>query len=230
MKKTEARILDTFVRVRQHGLVRAAAFPANSRGHELYAAVDTSLKNMQKQTAAQAMHANAAKGKTAQKRVADKVLRDLMETISRTARSMSREFPGAKEKFRLPSKNDGETWLVFARDFSTEAVSFEEEFVRRSMAPDFIDDLKARILVVEQALDARAQKEAEQVAATAGIAEAAEQGLEAVREFSIIARNVYAGSEVELAAWESASHVERAPQRAEEEEEAPPPQPQPAQG
>ncbi len=39
-------------------------------------------------------------------------------------------------------------------------------------------------------------------------------------------RNIYADNEAELAAWESASHVERAPRRAEEEEEeetAPPP-------
>jgi len=135
-----------------------------------------------------------------------------------------------EEKFRLPYKKDGQTWLAFGRGFVTEAEPLAEEFVSRGMAPDFIDDLKARILVVEQALDARAQKEAEQVAATAGIAEAAEQGLEAVREFSIIARNVYAGSEVELAAWESASHVERAPRRAEEEkEEEPLNQPAPAQ-
>jgi hypothetical protein len=230
MQKSEARILDMFVRVRQHGLVRAAAFPANSRGHELYNAVDTARKNMQSHAATQAMHANAAKGKTAQKRVADKALRDLMETISRTARSTSRLTPEMKEKFRLPSNRDRRTWLAVARAFVMEAEPLSEEFVGRSMAPDFVDDLKARILAVEQAVDGRAQQSGGRVAATAGVTEAAGQGLEAVRELDAIVRNVYAGNEAELAAWESASHLERAARRAEEEEEAPPTQPTPAQG
>ena len=217
-----------FVRVCQHGLVRAAAFPANSRGHELYVAVDTARKNMQNHAATQSMHANAAKGKTAQKRVADKALRDLMETIFRTARSMSRLTPGMEEKFRLPSKKDGQTWLAFARGFVTEAEPLAEEFVSRGMAPDFVDDLRARILAVEEAVVGRAQQAGGRVAATAGVRDAAQQGLEAVRELGAIVRNVFAGNEAELAAWESASRVERAPRRAEEEEEEP--QPAPAQG
>ena len=53
---------------------------------------------------------------------------------------------------------------------------------------------------------------------------------DAVREFSTIVRNVNAGNEAELAAWESASHVERAPRRAKEEEEEPPTEPPTAQG
>ena len=230
MHKGEIRIMEMLVRVRQFMLSRIAAFPAGSPGHDLYVVVDASIKSMERLSADQALHAHAGREKTAQKKIADDALRAIMEAMFRTARSMSKRSPGVEEKFRLPSRKDGQTWLAFARAFATEAEPLAEEFVSRGMPPDFIDDLKARILAVEQALDARAQKEAEQVAATAGIAEAAEQGLEAVREFSIIVRNVYAGSEAELAAWESASHVERSPQRAEEEEEAPPTQPQPAQG
>ena len=230
MKKTEACILDMFIRVHQHGLARAAAFPANSRGHELYNAVDTARKNMQSHAAMQAMYANAAKGKTAQKRVADKALRDLMETISRTARSTSRLTPEMKEKFRLPSNRDRRTWPAAARAFVMETGPLSEEFVGRGMAPDFVDDLKARILAVEQAVDGRAQQSGGRVAATAGVAEAAEQGLEAVRELDAIVRNIYAGNEAEMAAWESVRHVERAPQRAQEEEEEPAVEPAPVQG
>lgn len=226
MQKSEIRILEMLVAVRQYILSRIAAFPVGSPGHDLYVTVDASIKKMERLSAAQAMHAHAVREKTAQKKVADDALRSIMETMSRTARSMSRRFPGIEEKFRLPSKKDGQTWLAFARGFATEAEPLAEEFVSRGMPPDFIDDLKARILAVEQAVDARAQKEAEQVASTAGIGEAAEQGLEAVRELRPIVRNVYASNEAELAAWESASHVERAPRHAEEDE--PPAEPPPA--
>jgi hypothetical protein len=84
-----------------------------------------------------------------------------------------------------------------------------------------VDDLKARILAVEQAVDGRAQQSGGRVAATAAVANAAKQGLADVRELDAIVRNIYAGNEAELAAWESASHVERPAQRAQKEEEVP---------
>jgi hypothetical protein len=221
MHKGEIRILEMLVRVRQYILSRINAFPASSPGHDLYLIVNASIENMERLATDQAMHAHAVREKTALKKIADDALRNIMEAMSRTARAISKRIPGVEEKFRLPSKKDGQTWLAFGRGFATEAEPFAEEFVSRGMAPDFIDDLKARALAVEQALDARAQKEAEQVAATAGIREAAEQGLAAVRELESIVRNIYGDNEAELAAWESASHVERAPRRAEEEEETP---------
>ncbi len=229
MKKSEIRILDMLRRVRQHGQQRAAAFPANSRGHELYVIVGTSVVNMEKFSAEQSMYAHAYSEKSAQKNLADAALHELMESMSRTARSMTRSFPGAKEKFRLPSKRDGETWLTFARGFSTEAVLLDEAFVSRGMAPDFVNDLKARILAVEQAAAGQAEAWAARVASTASLAEAARQGLETVRELDAIVHNIYAGNETELTAWESASRVERAPRRAAEEEEEPPLPPAPAQ-
>jgi hypothetical protein len=228
MKKSEIRILDTLRRVRQHGQQRAVAFPANSRGHELYAVVGTSAGNMERFSAEQAAHAHAYSEKSAQKNVADEALHDLMRSMSRTARSMSRSFPGVAEKFGLPSNKHGETWLAFARGFSTEVLPLADEFIRRGMASDFVDGLKARILAVEQAAAGQAQAWAARVAATAGLAEAARQGLEAVRELDTIVRNIYGGNEAELAAWGSASRVERAPRHAEEEES--PVQPPPAQG
>lgn len=225
MKKSEIRILDMLRRVRQHGQQRAAAFPALSRGHELYAVVGTSAVNMEKFSAEQAAHANAYSEKTAQKNVADEALHDLMRAVNRTARSMSRSLPGVEERFGLPSNKDGETWLAFARSFSTDAVPLADEFVRRGMAPNFVDDLKGRILAVEQAAAGQAQAWAARVEATAGLAEAARQGLEAVRELDTVLRNIYGDNETELTAWKSASRVERAPHHAAEVESPAPPAP-----
>jgi len=97
------------------------------------------------------------------------------------------------------------------------------------MAPELIDDLKARILAVEQATDAQERAESARIKATADLAAAIERGLSDVRELDAIVRNTYAGNAAELAAWESASHVERAPRHADdEEEEAPEPPAAPA--
>ena len=225
MQKSEVRILEMLIRVRQWILSRVAAFPAGSRGHELQQSIDTCIRNMESHSTSQYGHTQAAREKTAQKHAADEALREVVEAISRTARSMSRDMPGMEERFRLPPGKDGQTWLSTARDFAAAAAPSAEEFVRRSMPPDFIDDLKARILAVEKAKKDQAEEWDGRVASTANVREAAEQGLEDVRELDAIVRNVYADNEAELAAWESASHVERAPRRAEEDEPTAPPTP-----
>jgi hypothetical protein len=112
---------------------------------------------------------------------------------------------------------------------AAEAEPLADEFFRRNMAPDFIDDLKARILAVVQADDDQEKAETARIEATANLAAAIQQGLADVRELDAIVRNTFAGNESELAAWESASHLERAPRRAAEEEEEPAAQPALAQ-
>ena len=215
--------------VRLHGLPRAAAFPPNSRGGELYASVNTGIGNIERVSGEQAEHARNFREATKRKDVAEDSLEELMVSMNRTARSMSRTMPGVEEKFRLPPNRDGAMWLAAARAFAAEAVPLADEFVRRNMAPDFIDDLKARILAVNQADDEQEKAESARVKATADLAAVIQQGLADVRELDAIVRNTFAGNEAELAAWESASHVERAPRRADDEEEEPPAQPPPAQ-
>ncbi|MBV8859053.1 MAG: hypothetical protein JOZ02_19130 [Acidobacteria bacterium] len=231
MQKSETRALDMLRSVRLHGQPRAAAFPANSRGGELYVSINTGIGNIERLSGEQAEHERNFREASKRKDGAEDFLEDLMVSINRTARSMSRTTPGAEEKFRLPPNRDGEMWLAAARAFATAAEPLADEFVRRNMAPDLVDDLKARILAVTQADDAQAKAENARIEATADLAAAIRQGLEDVRELDAIVRNTYAGNEAELAAWESASHVERAPRHAGEEEEEPPAPPTPpAQG
>ena len=229
MQKSETRALNMLRSVRLHGQPRAAAFPANSRGGELYASVNTSISNIEKYSGEQAEHERNFREASKRKDVAEDSLRDLMVSMNRTARSMSRTMPGAEEKFRLPPNRDGVMWLAAARAFVAEAEPLADEFVRRNTAPDFIDDLKARILAVVQADDNQEKAESARIGATANLAAAIQQGLADVREMDAIVRNTFAGNEAELAAWASASHVERAPRRAEEEEEETSAQPPPAQ-
>ena len=53
MTRYETRILNMLISVRQWMLTRIAAFPAGSRGHELYLTIDTSIKNMERHSTEQ---------------------------------------------------------------------------------------------------------------------------------------------------------------------------------
>lgn len=229
MQKSETRVLDMLRSVRLHGQPRAAAFPVNSRGGELYVSINTCISNIEMHSGKQAECERSFREASKQKDGAEDSLRELMVSVNRTARSMSRTMPGMEEKFRLPPNRDGVMWLAAARAFAAAAEPLADEFLRRNTAPDFIDDLKARILAVVEADDIQQKAESARIEATANLAAAIQQGRADVRELDAIVRNTYAGNEAELAAWESASHVERAPRRAEDDEEEPPAPPAPAQ-
>lgn len=213
MNNLETRRLEMFLRVRQFGAGRAAAFPANSRGAEVLAVVNASIAELEGHATAQASGTSAAKEGTALKAAAREALREDLEAINRTARAMALTTPGLDDKFRLPRNAGTQAWLTAARAFALDAEPLKAEFVRRGLPADFLEDLAAGIKALEDAIDSRAQNAGARVAATVAIDEAIERGLNAVRELDAIVHNIFRNDAAALAEWTSASHTERQPRR-----------------
>ena len=228
MTNLVARILEMLIRVRQFGLTHESSFPEGSRGRELFDLAGGFIDALEAQSATHEQHARGAKEKTTLKKSAVAELRELMASISRTARGMARNSPGLADKFRMPPERGVQELLTVARSFQTEATPFKDEFIRRGMPPAFIEMLRERIMLLEQTVDEQAQKASARISASVTATDTARSARGAVRELDDIVRNVYAEDAAALAEWESASHIERAPHRA-EEEEASPAQPAPAQ-
>jgi hypothetical protein len=132
-----------------------------------------------------------------------------LEAISRTARVIAFTSPGLEDKFRLPRGIGDQALLNLARTFAADAEPLKAEFIRRGMAPAFIEDLRAEAAEFEAAFNRKAQGRSAHVAASAEIDELIEQGTRTVRELDALFRNTFADEPATLAAWESASHVER---------------------
>lgn len=221
MTTLTARILEMLIRVRQFGLSHPAGFPAGSRGRELLDLVDEYIDTIEELLATYEQHARAAKEKTSVKQAAVAALRKLMTSISRTARSMARNTPGIENKFQMPGGETVQELLAAGRSFLTEAEPLKDEFIRRGLAPNFVDDLRGRIMLLDQTVDQQAQKSAARVAANASLTATARSARQTVRELDATVRNVFAADEATLAEWESASHIERASRRAEVNAPAP---------
>lgn len=131
MKDTLVHLLEMFIDVRQFGLTHAAAFPAGSRGAELFESIRSTIEHMEAQAAVQESRRRAAKEATERKKAAFRTLRDLMKPIARTAAAMAAQTLGLREKFRLPYSAGLQTWLATARAFAAAAAPLQEEFVRR---------------------------------------------------------------------------------------------------
>lgn len=211
MDKAETRVLEMFIRGRVFGTAHAEAFPANSRGGELFVALDTVITELEGHAAAQFSSARASKEGTKLKAVALADLQEELEAISRTARALALIMPGLDTKFRLPRNVGAQAWLVAARSFAEDAVPLKGEFIRRGLPANFLENLNASITELEQAIDRQGKFSGESVAARTAIDGAIERGMQIMRELDAIVRNIFRDNSVTLAEWASARHIERAP-------------------
>ena len=214
MTDAEIRRLEMFIRARQYGRTRDTSFPADSRGRELLTELDATIAELENHTAAQSAGTRAAMQGTTLKASARAGLREDLEAITHTARSMSHAVPGIEEKFRLPRTTGDQAWLAAARAFAAEIVPLKAEFIRRGLPADFVEDLQADVQAFADSIDTKAQKSGARVAATAAIDAAVERGTNAVRELDAIVRNIFRNDAAALAEWTSASHTVRASRRA----------------
>lgn len=126
---------------------------------------------------------------------------------------MEYAFDGIADKFRLPRNRNDADLLNKARAFATEAAPYNADFQAYGLPPTFIADLTAAADAFEASFSNTAAATAEHVAATAETGESIRRGMVAVRILDGIVKNKYSGDVGKLAAWISASHVEKAPKK-----------------
>jgi len=227
MNAKEIRRVEMFRRVRDFGVTYVNAFAAGSPGRELLETIAAVLDELEDAGAAQSAARGTSLHGTAGKAAARSKLRQTVETISRTARSMAFTTPGAEEKFLLPRRSNDQELLNTARAFVIEATPLKAEFIKYEMRADFLDTLQQDIHNLEQSMLEQFKGNKARVSARATIGAAVERGVEAVRRLTPIVRNKFHDQPSALAAWESARHTERPPRtrpREEEEAAAPPAQ------
>lgn len=139
-------------------------------------------------------------------------LREDLEAINRTARTMD-NVPGLNEKFRLPRGNNDQQLISSARAFAADALPLKAQFLANELPADFLEDLNADIAAMEEAIGEQSSGLGGRVAASAAIDDAIERGTVVIRKLDTIVRNKYAGNPATIAEWTSASHTERAPRR-----------------
>lgn len=101
------------------------------------------------------------------------------------------------------------------------------KFVAKELPADFVQHLKDDRKAIDDAQDDIEGGDVEGVASTAAVGRLIKDGMKEANHLDAIMHNKYARNPDKLRAWESASHIERAPQR-EKKTVTPPPTPKPA--
>ena len=214
MQDSEIRQLDRDQRVREV-LKTLAPFPAGSRGAVLTTALDTNITEAETQAAKQSAATLDRQQQTEQKRVAINMLKALMRSMNQTARGIDHQLPGIADLFKMPNDSDQAT-VNAARGYITNATPIAAEFTNRGLPATFLTDMQAAIDAFDAAEDRQTAARANHTAATAAIAFVLKQQREIVRELDTIIHNQYRDDPATLASWDSASHIESAPQTKEE--------------
>jgi hypothetical protein len=225
MKDIAVRYLNTGRRVVDFTEQRATAFPAHSRGSELFTVIRTAVATMETEGAKQEAAERDRKEATDRKEAARAGLLGRLRQMNRTARGMKKLVPGISSQFAMPRTYGDQAVLNTARVFREAASTMTAEFTARGLPDDFLTALDASIQSMEEAIDAQDEALGQQTAATAAVAAAQRQLIDALGEFSPIVRNQFQDDPATLAAWKSASRVERAPHKPKTKTKTQTPQP-----
>ncbi|HEY0323056.1 MAG TPA: hypothetical protein VGC66_19020 [Pyrinomonadaceae bacterium] len=213
MRDIEIRQSETIVRIRDFGVESGSDFSASSLGGQKFASLNALVAEIDQLGAQQSEGSGAAQTSTAAKRAARNAVRSAMRAISDTAEAMESTHPGISNTFRMPKNNSDEALINAARAFVTSATPLKNEFIQRELPATFIEDLTSAIQEFEGATGSRNLNTRKRVSATAALKDALERGMQLRRELDPIVRNKYRTNPAKIAAWESASRVERAPRR-----------------
>jgi len=211
MNDDNRRRYEMQVRVNQFGIDNAGDFTgiATTKFGELA----TLVGETESKSAAQQSGFGEAAQQFEVKDTARENLRDEMSDISRTAKSMEYAFDGIADKFRFQRNMSDANMLAKGRAFHTESLPYNADFIAYGLPATFRAELNAAADAFEASFSNTASATAEHVAATADTSAKVREGMVIVRTLDGIVRNVYANDPGKLAAWLSASHVEKAPKK-----------------
>ncbi|MDT7690610.1 MAG: hypothetical protein QOE46_3369 [Acidobacteriota bacterium] len=201
------------MRVQEYGVQYGSSFPEGSYGVELFTQLGAVIEGLQAHALDQSKGRSSVRESSASKAAARDEVWRRPEAISRTARVIAFTTPGLENKFRASRGIGDQALLTLARTFASEAEPLKAEFTKRGLASDFIEDLNEVLDDFSAAFNQKAQGRGKHVAATAAIDELVERGMRIVRELDALVRNTFVNSPSALAAWESASHVEKPTRR-----------------
>ncbi len=213
MNDYDRRRYEMLVRVKQFGIDNAADFPAPSVGATQFDNVAAFVDNIEAISAVQLGGFSEAAQQFDIKATIRETLRDQMSAISRTSKSMEYAFPGIADLFAFQRNMPDADLLAKARAFLHDASPIQADFVAYGMPATFLTELSATANEFDDIFNATASATADHVEATASISDMIRQAMVCVHILDGIVKNVYNGNPGMIAAWASASHVEKAPKK-----------------
>jgi hypothetical protein len=204
---------ELFIREDQYNKDNQTDFPPGSVAHEQFAEIAAVITLINEISAHQAIRFGDARFGFGNKATAREHLREHITEIGEIVPSMAYKIPGIDVKFRVPRNLTDAEMLALGRAFYADSAAYEADFVRFELDADFRAQLLDALEEFEASLGAPITAHEAQVAATAELGAAIRRGMIAHRILKGLLRQKYRRNPGKLAAWLSASHLEKLPKR-----------------
>ena len=222
MNDRDKRRYDSFKRAQTFRDDHATDFAAGSVALANFTIIDQVVAGLDKAKAGQVTNANTSK-----ETLLNAVRLDI-QNITRTAAAIDQDEPGFADKFH-PPKAYNPTAILTAADalllqlavqpsdsnaVKAAKAALVAKFVAHEMSADFVSDLQADRQAITDTDKAMESDSEDRVGNTAAISPLIQQGMKALNTLDAIMHNKYSAQPDKMAAWNSASHIERDPQKA----------------
>ena len=221
MDDRETRRYDAFNRVKAFGDDHAADFAPGSAALAHFASLAAIIAALDPAKASQ-----APAGRTALEVLIDALRLDVAN-VTRTARAIALKTPGFADEFR-PPETDSHRALLTAADAillrlapqpadtpaqTAAKTALAAQFIAYELPATFVSDLADDRAAIDAATESINTGDNEAVQSTAAVGRLIREGMAEIKHLNAIMHNKYARNADKLRAWQSASHIERAPQR-----------------
>lgn len=151
-----------------------------------------------------------------QKGTAREILRSDVAAIADMAEGMEPDFDGITDMFRFRRNLPDADMLALARAFHLSSAAYEADFIAYGLPSAFRDDLNTHADAFETETGDASTAKADRVGAGQALAASVAAAMQLKRTMDAIVRTKYTGNPGKLAAWTSASTVEKAPKKPDE--------------
>ncbi len=210
MNNRESRRYEMFVRVQTFGTDNSADFAVGSTAATNFASLTTVISSLNTAKAGQ------KPGRDTSSEVLLDAIRLDIQNITRTAAAIDQTSPGFADSFRPPTQFNPSSLLTTADKFIqtlTAQPALVTKFTAHEMPANFVSALQSDRAAYSADTTQRETKRESGVGNTATIGSLIAQGMQAVTTLDAIMHNKYASQSDKMAAWISASHIERDAQR-----------------
>jgi hypothetical protein len=210
MEQKISSLVAAFKTVDAFGAANAADFPAASLGGQQFALIHTAVTSTATLGAGQVSGAEQTHSTVLGKVACRFHLHDDMIGITNAAHSLALlGNPTIGGKFLMPHSNGDQALLNSARAFAADAVAFAAALISVGLPATFLTQLNADITAFESLITTKGTALTGQAGATGGLANAAHQAAVALHVLKTIVPNTYKNNPAKLAAWATASHVQK---------------------
>jgi hypothetical protein len=218
MDDNETRELDAYKRSVVCVETVLTDMPTDSDGYKSYQRLKTAIDDIETRDTEQVAGDSTKKSGTAQKNLTRREAKKQYKSIRETAQLIDRKKAGFAEFFPSVHNKTDEDLFATLREARDKATANLADFTNLGKRAGFIDKFNTALDAFGAALGIQSEGGSLRGAAVAGIDEAFDRAGDEHAILDRFVRNYYEDDPQKIAAWDIASHIERAPQKKKDDE------------